>query len=206
MELAVISYPEPFDGENTVIRHLFDAGMERFHLRKYGLDEMQTRTYIEAIPAPFHKYIMLHHQHHLTAEYGLMGIHFSKHSPYIETPVDDFQRSKSCHSFNAIVALPDAIDYCFLSPIYNSISKPEHKSSFPDEGDLWEFLSDSDGPEIYALGGITAHAIHNLSSLGFYGAAVLGAVWEPAATHGKHNESVQSFKTILDQCQTVHTH
>lgn len=70
------------------------------------------------------------------------------------------------------------MDYVFLSPIFDSISKSGYRSAFSyarlrdaaDRGVIDE--------KVVALGGVTFDKIPLLSSLHFGGAAMLGAIWK----------------------------
>ena len=88
------------------------------------------------------------------------------------------------------------MDYLFLSPIFQSISKEGYGNGFP-----WYELEEARergfiNPKVFALGGIDASHIRQLKGLGFGGAVVLGALWgkinNPAkATVGKSwNDSI----------------
>lgn len=104
------------------------------------------------------------------------------HLPSSATPSDIcLARSKgiagvsvSCHSLEELMAKKSEADYCFLSPIYDSISKPGYLSVF-SPAELAEArdrgLIDS---KVIALGGITPDKAPQLMALGFGGAAMLG--------------------------------
>ena len=72
-------------------------------------------------------------------------------------------------------------EYVFLSPLFDSISKPGYTSKFDgkliaDRFQRWK----QEGritPEVIALGGVEAQNVVKLKTLGFSGAAVSGAVW-----------------------------
>lgn len=84
--------------------------------------------------------------------------------------------SVSCHSFEEIDALPFEPNYVFLSPVFDSISKPGYPSAFAPEY-LKENLQKRRVPVI-ALGGITAEKVAECRKMGFRGVALLGHVWE----------------------------
>ena len=74
------------------------------------------------------------------------------------------------------------MDYVFLSPIFDSISKQGYKGVFSEN-----VLRNAEGiidAKVIALGGVTFSAIPWLQSLNFGGAAFLGDVWERIATEG----------------------
>lgn len=68
-----------------------------------------------------------------------------------------------------------SLKYAFLSPIFESISKPGYTAAFVKE-DLQASVSQSSLP-LVALGGITSTNISQVKDLGFWGAAVLGYIW-----------------------------
>jgi thiamine-phosphate pyrophosphorylase len=67
-------------------------------------------------------------------------------------------------------------DYIFLSPVFDSISKNYHKSSFGN-GEIEKILKSSN-QNIYALGGITPENAEKAFRMGFDGIGVLGYIWE----------------------------
>ena len=72
--------------------------------------------------------------------------------------------------------MEDRIDYAFLSPFFDSISKEGYKSN----QQLWHIAKGVNRKKSVALGGIEAKNIAKIQSLGMKGAAVLGAVWKPS--------------------------
>lgn len=86
------------------------------------------------------------------------------------------------------------LDYCFLSPIYPSISKPGHAADF-DAEELASALAGSRHP-VLALGGVTGERFGELADLGFAGAALLGAVWQAADPVGAWMEAKRRAEAI----------
>src|SRR5688572_29496681 len=76
--ITVISHAELFPGEATIIQQLFEAGMERFHLRKPGANEQAIRQLLNAIPAEWHQRIALHSHHQLVNDYDIQRLHFTE--------------------------------------------------------------------------------------------------------------------------------
>ena len=89
-----------------------------------------------------------------------------------------FTISFSLHSFEEIENLPCSLDYAFLSPIFQSISKQDYPSAF-SKNDLVNFfqLRKSTTP-IVALGGIREENLEQLQQIGFVGIALLGSIWQ----------------------------
>jgi len=90
----------------------------------------------------------------------------------------------SAHSFEELEKIGENAEICFLSPVFDSISKFGYKAKFSKD-ELKEGISawrnfqkkESRKQKLYALGGVESGNIAGLAELGFDGAAVLGAVW-----------------------------
>lgn len=86
--------------------------------------------------------------------------------------------SRSCHSIQEVIRHKSECDYLFLSPIYDSISKEGYGAAFSRielKRAAEEGIIDS---QVFALGGVSLEHIPEIRSLGFGGAAVLGALWQ----------------------------
>ena len=84
---------------------------------------------------------------------------------------------QSCHSFNDVEAIDGKEEYCFLSPIFDSISKQGYKANF-DKLELIEFLKKERKTKVIALGGLTEENFSEVLELGFDGGAFLGSIWK----------------------------
>ena len=84
------------------------------------------------------------------------------------------------------------LDYGFLSPIFDSISKVGYLAAGFEERSLKLALERSQVPVI-ALGGITVSKVVVASKMGFGGVAVLGAVWLAA-------DPVSAFEELQEEC------
>ena len=128
MKLFVITTPFFFEGESRIIIHLFREGMQRLHLRKPQSDIDKFRLLLDAIPVEYHSRIVLHEHFELTAGYRLAGIHLNSRN---NTLPEGFAGSisRSCHSLQEVQDNKQ-LDYVFLSPIFQSISKKETETAF----------------------------------------------------------------------------
>jgi thiamine-phosphate pyrophosphorylase len=88
-------------------------------------------------------------------------------------------------------------DYIFLSPVFDSISKNYHKSSF-ENGEIENVLK-SRKQNIYALGGITPENAEKAFRMGFDGVGVLGYIWESDRTP---LEAFLSIKEKINQLKS----
>ena len=90
----------------------------------------------------------------------------------IEGIPERLRRSLTIHYFPELAEWL-GLDYRFLSPVFDSISKPGYLSAFTEE-DLRGHVD----ADTFALGGVTPDKLELLEQLGFGGAAMLGAAWK----------------------------
>lgn len=196
MKLIVITTPHFFEGESRILSALFQEGMERLHLRKPQSDAASLRTLVDEIPDAYHSRIVLHDHFELTETCQLGGIHLNNRNHKIP---ESFKGSisRSCHSLQEVQE-NRGLDYVFLSPVFQSISKEGYGSCF-----TWEALKNAafDGiidQKVIALGGLSEKTIPSIADLGFGGVAVLGALWgnkpeaSPASTIINRYKIIQS--------------
>lgn len=180
MEVVVISCPYDIDAEADIINSMFEQGLNIFHLRKPGCDENHLAEYIEEIQPGFHSRIKIHSCPGLLERYSLGGIHVPA-AMTVKRDIIDLKTNKkitissSFHSLDEIKGKNEQIDYAFLSPVFDSISKKNYKRKF-DYNELQKVLRIAT-LKIIALGGCRIENFYQVKQLGFSGAAVLGAVW-----------------------------
>lgn len=181
MKLIVISNPTYVNNEHISLRSLFENGLEYFHLRKPNHSYEELKVYIEHIPPQYHNKIVLHSHHQLANEYDVKGIHFTQKIRYIKNQElnnrTGLQKSISCHTIDELKNLEAVFDYAFISPVFESISKPGYTASF-QLSELKEYLiKRTKTIELIALGGVKEETIPKAVDMGFDGVAVLGSVW-----------------------------
>lgn len=197
MKLIIISSPESFPQEAQLINQLFKAGMTCFHLRKPGYNAEEVNDLIQNINSKNHSKIALHQHHFLAGKNSIKRLHFTEQMRN-KTQKKDLQQLKqqgftlstSVHQSEMISEMQH-FDYVSLSPVFNSISKAGY-IGFADASFTIE--KSVSMPEVIALGGIDADNIHQLKTMNFDGAAVLGAIWQ------KPEKAVSSFKTLQEIC------
>ncbi|MFD2164444.1 thiamine phosphate synthase [Paradesertivirga mongoliensis] len=192
--LIVITDPDCFAGEANLLNQLFKAGLKRLHLRKpgHGCDEI--RQLAAQISPKFRKYISVHYHPDLVTELNLGGKHYSYHD-ILNADLGDPEYIVSCslHTWEELKELQGRkIDYCFMSPVYDSVSKRGYManralSTVPDF---------AKGFPAYALGGINLSNSTETLERGFYGIAVLGYLWED-----KEN-AVKRFEMLREEIDT----
>lgn len=202
MELILISYPDNFDGEYELLTKLFEEGLAYFHLRKPDFNRTDLENYINHIPKLFHSRIIIHSHFDLVNHYKLKGIHGSSKTKHLLEMYkkQDLHKSISAHSFQEILKLDNSFEYAFLSPVFDSISKPGYQNKFNlDEVSKWLQTAPLK-TKVVALGGITSGNIDLVKDTGFHGAAVLGTVWENYIKHKSISRTIDLYKELKESC------
>lgn len=201
-QLILISNPTPVANEGQLINELFTEGLEVFHLRKPGYDTGSLDELVAAILPEYHSCIVWPATF-LQDEYwkSRMGkrIHFFE---FLRTQIEPetfrelknqgFVLSTSVHEAAAYNALPQAFDYTFFSPVFDSISKPGYTAMPVAQ---LELLKQKHSTKIIALGGIQDENCRQALDYGFDGVAILGTVWQsahPVATFKKIQACIMS--------------
>lgn len=184
-KVVVITPEEPFEGETEQIKRVIECGVFRLHLRHPKADEQTLRGIIEGLSADERKKIVLHDCYNLVKEYNLGGAHLN--GRHMNADVDAGSDvdpdanvnvySRSCHSLEEVAASKQ-LEYCFLSPIFDSISKVGYASNFTPEVLIQAKESGIINENVIALGGITVDKLDLVRQYGFGGVAILGSAWK----------------------------
>ena len=174
--IIVLSHPEEIENESSIINQLFEAGLPIFHLRKPNTTEQEVKTMLEQIKPEYRERVVLNQFYHLSEEFGIHRFHFStdrrNKGEHTNWKKEGNVLSTSTHS-EAELNNIEAFDYAFLSPVFESITKPGYKN---------EALQFTASPlrkqKIIALGGINADHCAELKERGFDGIGILGAIWQ----------------------------
>ncbi|MFD1186264.1 thiamine phosphate synthase [Pontibacter rugosus] len=190
MQLIVITSPDPVAQEQQICAALFELGLQTLHLRRPDASIKELQEWLKELPKVYHRHIMLHSYHQLAEEFEVKGLHFREadRAAAAVTPKYSLAFSTSFHSLADVQQPQPYVDYGFLSPIFQSISKKDYPAAFTKEK-LQEIVPQAKLPLI-ALGGVTAEKLPLVQEMGFKGAAVLGAVWEQP-------NPVEAFKELL---------
>lgn len=190
---VVITPEQIYSGEDEVINIITAVG-SRVHIRKPQHSGYELCSYIEKTA---HKSqlsnITLHRNLDIAKEFNLGGYHV----PYSEIStiptIINMSISCSTHSISeAKVAENSNLEYYFLSPIFDSISKQGYKSNF-ERDELNSFLSTAD-KKCVALGGVDYDKLHLLTD--FNSIALLGAVWVIENNKINVSKSIKQFEKI----------
>jgi len=198
--LAVLTLPAVFDGEVELLEGLLEAGVQKLHIRKPGSAVVELENLLERLSSRWASRLVLHGSREMALRYGIMQVHGaverkdgkrSGGGPFVE-PGMDIAVSTSVHSWAELEVLPAGLQYAFISPLFDSISKPGYAAG---KGLLLQ-------PQValpclpVGLGGIGPDTIGVLLEQGWAGAAVLGAIWnEPGIAVERYKE----LKKIIDE-------
>ena len=81
MEIIVITPPTPLQAPPETANALFEAGLQRLHLRFPDTDRKHTAQWIEQIAQPYRQRIVIHDHHDLAGAMALGGIHLNSRNP-----------------------------------------------------------------------------------------------------------------------------
>lgn len=173
MKTLVITSPIPLKDEAVICNSLFAHGLELLHLRKPGCERVVYEKFLQQIMPRYRNRIVIHDYYELVETYKLHGIHLKSGQANNYNPEWNYPVSISCHSVEEIKKLPFRPAYCFLSPVFDSISKQGYTGKFPILPDVHDFIH-----LVIALGGITPEKTDLCRLAGFQGVAALGYIWE----------------------------
>lgn len=192
-EIVVITAEEAVREEAATCNALFEAGLSKLHVRKPYDSAVNVKALIQEIDMCFRNRIIVHEHHHMVQEMNLGGYHIkSAGKPPKRT--EDRHVSQSFHTFNEIRSCEMDLHYGFLSPIFDSLSKPGYSSRFSVES-LKDFFMHQVRFPLMALGGITSQNIASVKNIGFQGAAILGSIWHSASLL----ERLDTFNALQNQ-------
>ena len=191
MKIIVISYPNRYPNEASIINDLFKNGLDILHLRKPLYSKEAMCYLLDMINIEYHNRIVIHSHYdlYLNNIYNLNGIHLTKDSKYyIDKYINTTSKvSVSTHSFEEVLLFKDKTRYMFISPVFDSISKENYKSNISIE----KLKNNSYINKLVALGGIQDINIESIKKLNLYGIALLGHIW-------KKNHEIENFKIIKE--------
>lgn len=170
--LMIAITPEmPVAGEAEKIAFLLKSGFDFVHLRHPSIPAQEMEALLQQVPLAMRPRIKLHDMHDMAVRWNA-GIHFNRRNPLTHS-TRALPSSASAHHLSEVHELSSEVDYVFLSPIFDSISKHAYKSNFPDLEKLETRLGNL---PVVALGGVDFTKIAILQRTGFRGAAMLGAI------------------------------
>lgn len=214
--LGIVTTPDFYPDEALQLKALFEAGLQRLHLRKPchrgrhpEKHARQLFQLLDALPECTHAYIVLHGKPDLlhTARsapemHKLAGWHHSgwskDHFPFLENTMNSYP----VHTPEELAYLqqqnrvPKQNLSCVISPVFRSISKANYPSGWTAEQLL--ALNKAKHFPHYALGGISAQTLEQAGKLGFDGLLCLGAVWGKAPQNISPSVIANNYQKLLN--------
>lgn len=179
--LIVISAPGKVEGELQKVRYLFDNGLQKFHIRKPEWKETELEEYIQGIDLKYHSRLVIHQQQDKNFGFEINSVHLSEKDRQVfiqseneELKLHDINLSTSIHSMKSYAEINGRFEYCYLSPVFDSISKKGYLAMNKTDRDL----KSKNVTKVIALGGVNSKNAEEAFKMGFDGVAVLGSIWE----------------------------
>lgn len=202
MKLIAISNPEKIVGETDLVNNLFQNGLEYFHVRKPLFSDNEVENYINNISVEYHSRLIVHYHFSMLAKFKIKGLHFNESNLKYSDDYKNIHKSYSAHSFNEVLYVNEKMDYVFLSPIFDSISKADYKANF-DMKEVKTFIeSYKTGEKLVALGGVNENNIEKIIDTGFGGVALMGCLWKSSNTIDVFNQ----IKLKLEHSTQIQNH
>lgn len=208
MHIIVMSTPGRWENYSTsyeveTVTELFEAGLAQFHLRKPTYSVTQLKDWLDKLNPKYLPRIVLHSFHDLALDYNVGGIHLSERQrkrclqsreqvDFLTKQMGHLKLSSSFHTLVDLRFAPKIYQYAFISPVFDSVSKPHHTAAFHRD-ELQRAVAGSRNLVI-ALGGVTAERIPTAQYIGFHGVGLLGAIW-------KSNNPIKSYLQVVEACQ-----
>ena len=197
MKLLLLSTPEFFVEEDTIITALFEEGLDGFHMRKPNSEPIYCERLLTLLPEQWHSKVVVHEHFYLKEEFGLKGIHLNRNT---DVPPANYHGhlSRSCHTIDELRAQREGTDYVFLSPVYDSISNPDRKAGFTPEELYNATRQGLIDRKVMAAGGVNAETLPLLSEYRFGGAVILGDLWTRFDIHSglDYKEVIAHFRKL----------
>ena len=197
MKIIVISNPENFSGESELVNQLFFNGLEYFHIRKTSFSNDDVENYIKSINKEFHSRLIVHYHFLMLDKFNLKGLHFNESNIKSAEKYANIHKSYSAHSFNEVLHLNHKMNYMFLSPVFDSISKLDYNANF-NINEIKTFIESYRlENKLIALGGVNENNMQKVIETNFGGAALMGCIWKSAINESNFEKSIMIFKQIL---------
>lgn len=187
MQLTVITPQKNVPNEQSIVNELFSMGLDRLHIRKPGYQTTDYSEYLSGIKEKYHSRIVLCGAFELYGIHHLGGVHLSSFerdnllTTELIKGIPSASVSTSFHSWDEIATCDKPYGRIFISPVFDSISKPGYAARIaPEQARSVKNIVHKKNeycPKIIGLGGINNSNINILMQNEFDGAALLGAIW-----------------------------
>lgn len=192
MKLVVISQERSFGSELAAFEALFESGLDSLHFRRPELSPLEYLKDLENIPAKYLNRVVVDQAFDSCSDWGIKGAHIKN----LETPLPKFkQLSASFHSVDELTQTNYKLNYVYLSPIFDSISKIGYKSNYT-QAQITQNLKQKKY-QTFALGGVDLDKLEIIGQLGFDGFVIKGALWLDYIQNNRLEKLIEKFKQFL---------
>jgi thiamine-phosphate pyrophosphorylase len=185
-KLIVVTHPGHLNDEIDICKDLLDAGLQRLHVRKYKWNPDKIEEWLSHFSQEHLNKMSVHHQVGIFEKLHLGGVHLPYKNDFSFSKRTDQTFSCSVHTWEEAKNALEHCDYIFISPVFDSISKIAYKQN----SDLLKVPDDLKNKKIFALGGIDDTNLADVHKMGYYGAVVLGYIWN------NPDEALSNFKNL----------
>lgn len=195
--MVVVSPELFFEKEAQLFNALFENGLNLLHLRKPNAKSDNYEELLGEVKPHFRDRIVLHQHHFLAEKYGIHRLHFSSvEREFMKGPEEYIGKervfSTSIHGIHEYKGLSAQFSYAFLSPVFDSISKPGYRAKIHDLNKI----KYRNGTKLIGLGGVHAMNCKQVFEKGYDGIGLCGTIWSAA-------NPVQEYLKIEKECRTI---
>jgi len=209
MKLAVITSATGIDNEHETLERMLKHGLKNLHVRKPKYSKQKMREYLEGFSKESRRKIIIHSHHSLALAMRLKGIHLTeKHREsafgvwkkffLFRMMRPNLHISASYHKLSEVKSDGGRYDYVFFSPVFESISKEDHKPSY-NLASMYDVFHNNPKIKALALGGVTGDKISACFETRFSGVALSGFLWEsdnPIERFDKAKTTCEFYKIV----------
>lgn len=200
MKLILLTTPDFFVQENTIINALFSEGLDMLHILKPNSEPVYCERLLKLIDKEWHKKIVTHEHFYLKSEFKLRGIHLSPRNP---EPPSKYRGHVSCSCYNLedVERRKPKCDYVFLSQIFQGITRPDLEGSFSPEELLDAKRRGVIDSKVMAFGGISIDRLDAVREYGFGGVVIFGDIWKRFDYHlsSSYKGVINYFKLLRNK-------
>lgn len=204
MQVALITQERFLNNEIPIINEMFSIGLNYLHVRKPGSAKREYHKFLDEIKSQYLDRVVLHEHQELCTNSKINIVQFTKRQwkkdyfkmwllwKYLHFKKPGLECTYSFHEMSTLLKDRATYRHVFLSPVFDSISKPGYDSKF-NYSFLVEGLKKTKHT-VFALGGIDETKIEIVNKMGFAGVGLKGAVWLSA-------DPLKKFQIIFEKCQ-----
>ena len=200
MKLILLSPSDKKENEIPFLVHMFEQGLQTYHIRKIKYSTRQLKDFIADIPEKYHNRIVIHTHHELALKFNLKGVYISRSHKkrkirtwfrmlWFKIRKRKLKLSLTFRSTENLSDYNPKYDYVFLSPVFDSLSG-NFQAGFSNQN-LRSALKQTKY-NVIARGGVSTENIQKAHELGFKGVAFYSSIW-------KSKNPLEEFKKVKEK-------